>query len=350
MGPPSKSTVTIGRARRAVACMMWTEGISLAGIERVLGEQKKLTRQGGLGPFHHAVRRAADVMGTVIEIAFQVHPTADLIGLADVLPFSSNWASSRVSSLWPGTWSPRSVGLSTLLWPEQDSLRPLTSSRPTPNCCSTASAVIASGCGRCWRRPPGEKPGRTACGIRLVLRLRPTECRQETGRGQGRSDVPSPCRITCSWDADAHPLERPMSLLPPGVQAPCPRVGGRYGGLGRASRDVSEPLAEPSGTWTIQTECRTANRSHFRGQGADQLKQPALELGTCCCRSLAFGDTGDTAEGVAGATQRFGIVDTETFAESFEARENLCRGRFLGGLAKVLRHFRTPGEHVLPPA
>ncbi|MET9146280.1 DEAD/DEAH box helicase [Streptomyces sp. NPDC058319] len=85
MGPRSRNPVGLGRARRGLACLMWAEGIRLADIERVIGAPSK-TRPSPPGPVQHAVQRAADVIGTVIEIAFHVHPTADLGELPDVLP------------------------------------------------------------------------------------------------------------------------------------------------------------------------------------------------------------------------------------------------------------------------
>ncbi|MFJ3192928.1 DEAD/DEAH box helicase [Streptomyces griseoviridis] len=86
LGAPSRSGSGVGRARRSVACLMWAEGLGLADIERVISDPGKATRSESPGPVQHAVQRAADVIATVIEIAYHVHPDADLGHLADVLP------------------------------------------------------------------------------------------------------------------------------------------------------------------------------------------------------------------------------------------------------------------------
>ncbi|MFF9314864.1 DEAD/DEAH box helicase [Streptomyces sp. NPDC014748] len=86
MGTRSKNGVSIGRARRSLACLMWTEGIRLADIERGIGDREKTTRPDIPGPVQHAVQRAADVIGTVIEIADRIHPAADLGSMPDILP------------------------------------------------------------------------------------------------------------------------------------------------------------------------------------------------------------------------------------------------------------------------
>ncbi len=86
IGPHSRGGSGIGPARRAVACLMWAEGISLAGIERAIADQTKLTRPEFPGPVQYTAQRAADVIATVIEIALLVHPTVDLGDLPDTLP------------------------------------------------------------------------------------------------------------------------------------------------------------------------------------------------------------------------------------------------------------------------
>ncbi|QKW28697.1 DEAD/DEAH box helicase [Streptomyces seoulensis] len=86
MGPRSRNGAGIGRARQSLACLMWTEGIRLADIERRIADQEKTTRPDIPGPVQHAVQRAADVIGTVIEIADRIHPAADLGSLPDILP------------------------------------------------------------------------------------------------------------------------------------------------------------------------------------------------------------------------------------------------------------------------
>jgi replicative superfamily II helicase len=86
MGAPPKSGVGIGRARRSLACLMWAEGVKLGDIERTISDPETRTRRESPGPVQHAAQRAADILATVVEIAFHVHPTADLGVLPDVLP------------------------------------------------------------------------------------------------------------------------------------------------------------------------------------------------------------------------------------------------------------------------
>ncbi|QDQ14375.1 DEAD/DEAH box helicase [Streptomyces spectabilis] len=86
LSTPRRSGVGIGRARRSIACLMWADGVALADIERAISDPQKKTRPGFPGPVRHAVQRAADVMATVIEITFHVHPAADLGSLPDVFP------------------------------------------------------------------------------------------------------------------------------------------------------------------------------------------------------------------------------------------------------------------------
>ncbi|MFE3400326.1 DEAD/DEAH box helicase [Streptomyces anulatus] len=86
IGPPSRNGSGIGPARRAIACLMWAEGINLAGIERAIADQEKRTRPEFPGPVQQTAQRAADVIATVIEIALLVHPTVDLGDLPDTLP------------------------------------------------------------------------------------------------------------------------------------------------------------------------------------------------------------------------------------------------------------------------
>jgi replicative superfamily II helicase len=102
MGAPSGDGTGIGRARRALACLMWTEGIRLGTIERTISHQVTKTRRENVGPIQQAVQRAADVIATVIDIAFYVHPTADLGDLPDVL--RARLELGIVAGLVPVTW------------------------------------------------------------------------------------------------------------------------------------------------------------------------------------------------------------------------------------------------------
>ncbi|SFD43140.1 DEAD/DEAH box helicase [Streptomyces aidingensis] len=86
LGARSRDGISIGRARRSYACLMWTEGMGLADIERAIADPEKITRREIPGPVQQAVQRAADVIRTVIEIALHVQPAAELGSLPDVLP------------------------------------------------------------------------------------------------------------------------------------------------------------------------------------------------------------------------------------------------------------------------
>ncbi|GAA1035659.1 caspase family protein [Streptomyces murinus] len=86
LSAPYRSGIGIGHARRSLACLMWTEGVRLANIERAISHQSTKTRREAVGPIQAAVQRAADVITTVVEIACFVHATADLGDLPDTLP------------------------------------------------------------------------------------------------------------------------------------------------------------------------------------------------------------------------------------------------------------------------
>ncbi|MFI0418819.1 DEAD/DEAH box helicase [Spongiactinospora sp. 9N601] len=75
----------VARARRSIACLMWSRGIDLAGIERAIAVR---THAGyaDVGPVRQAARRTGDIMRAVIEIGQCVNPAADLGALPDLLP------------------------------------------------------------------------------------------------------------------------------------------------------------------------------------------------------------------------------------------------------------------------
>ncbi|ANW21373.1 DEAD/DEAH box helicase [Streptomyces clavuligerus] len=74
-----------GCARSALACLMWTRGMALSQIERAITLMLPPTAR-STGPVRQAARRAADVMGAVLDIAAHVCPSADLGDLPDLLP------------------------------------------------------------------------------------------------------------------------------------------------------------------------------------------------------------------------------------------------------------------------
>ncbi|WFF08713.1 DEAD/DEAH box helicase [Micromonospora sp. WMMD1076] len=78
-----------GNLRRAFASLSWTRGRPLAQIEHgMLSTVRKPGITGDPGPIVQAMRRAADVIAAVINIACHVHPEADLGDLWEVLPGS----------------------------------------------------------------------------------------------------------------------------------------------------------------------------------------------------------------------------------------------------------------------
>jgi hypothetical protein len=74
----------ITRAKRAVACLLWMHGVPIGRIEQLV--TKHLPTQDAAGPVRQIASRTHDVITTVIDIADNLHPTADLAGLADLLP------------------------------------------------------------------------------------------------------------------------------------------------------------------------------------------------------------------------------------------------------------------------
>lgn len=88
MGPRSKNSPGIGRARRALACQMWSKGNSIVAIEQAT--TLHVREQAGIrdpGPIANTAQRTADVIRAVIDIARHLHPEADLGDLAEVLPW-----------------------------------------------------------------------------------------------------------------------------------------------------------------------------------------------------------------------------------------------------------------------
>ncbi|WP_285608967.1 DEAD/DEAH box helicase [Actinokineospora globicatena] len=86
LGPRSKGGARIDRGRRALACKMWSTGQPMAAIEQAL--TLHMRPSDGVrepGPVAHAAQRTADIIGAVVDIAFHIHPDADLGELAQVL-------------------------------------------------------------------------------------------------------------------------------------------------------------------------------------------------------------------------------------------------------------------------
>jgi len=75
----------VARARRSLACVRWSRGVSLPMIERELVEHQYLEVTSA-GPVEQAARRTSDVIEAVIDIAMIVHRGADLGNLPEILP------------------------------------------------------------------------------------------------------------------------------------------------------------------------------------------------------------------------------------------------------------------------
>ncbi|MFB7272107.1 DEAD/DEAH box helicase [Streptomyces sp. NPDC056244] len=85
LGDQQRNGAGHGRARSALACLMWTRGMALSQIEKAITLRQPVTAR-GTGPVRQAARRTADVMGAVLDIAAHTRPTADLGDLPDLLP------------------------------------------------------------------------------------------------------------------------------------------------------------------------------------------------------------------------------------------------------------------------
>ncbi|CCH29374.1 DEAD/DEAH box helicase [Actinosynnema sp. NPDC047251] len=73
------------RARRSLACVRWSRGVSLPMIERELLEHQYIEVT-STGPVEQAARRTSDVIEAVIDIAMVVHRGTDLGDLTEILP------------------------------------------------------------------------------------------------------------------------------------------------------------------------------------------------------------------------------------------------------------------------
>ncbi|MFJ6677438.1 DEAD/DEAH box helicase [Actinosynnema sp. NPDC091369] len=73
------------RARRSLACLRWSQGVSLPMIERELVEHQYVEVT-NTGPVEQAARRTSDVIEAVLDIAMVVHRGPDLGPLPEILP------------------------------------------------------------------------------------------------------------------------------------------------------------------------------------------------------------------------------------------------------------------------
>ncbi|MBD2896945.1 hypothetical protein amrb99_58970 [Actinomadura sp. RB99] len=72
----------LSRARRAVACYMWSRGSRLAQIERAVSPRTRV-RSADPGPVRQAARRAAEVVEAALRIALEVQP--DFVEVSELL-------------------------------------------------------------------------------------------------------------------------------------------------------------------------------------------------------------------------------------------------------------------------
>jgi helicase len=82
-GAPSQ-VVVAARAKKAVACLLWMQGVPAAQLERIV--MQHYFDRSAIGPIRTVASRTQDVIGTILDMAAVIHPTADLARLADLLP------------------------------------------------------------------------------------------------------------------------------------------------------------------------------------------------------------------------------------------------------------------------
>jgi len=76
--------VVAARAKKAVACLLWMNGVPAAQLERIV--MQHYFDRSAIGPIRTVASRTQDVIGAIIDMAAVIHPTADLARLADLLP------------------------------------------------------------------------------------------------------------------------------------------------------------------------------------------------------------------------------------------------------------------------
>jgi replicative superfamily II helicase len=80
----SNQTVAAARAKKAAACMLWVSGVGMADIERFV--MRHYFNKDASAAIRQVVSRTQDVISTVVAMALEVHPTADITTLAQLLP------------------------------------------------------------------------------------------------------------------------------------------------------------------------------------------------------------------------------------------------------------------------
>ncbi|WP_330266265.1 DEAD/DEAH box helicase [Streptomyces griseorubiginosus] len=78
------AVATAARAKKAVACLLWTNGVASAQLERTVMQHWR--DRNAIGPVRAVVNRTRDVIGAIISIATEIHPAADLTSLSFLIP------------------------------------------------------------------------------------------------------------------------------------------------------------------------------------------------------------------------------------------------------------------------
>jgi hypothetical protein len=81
---PGQQHIAAKRAKKTVACLLWTTGVPAASFEPAL--MKHMKDRDAIGPVRAVTSRTRDVIDTVIAIAREAHPEAELDALAELLP------------------------------------------------------------------------------------------------------------------------------------------------------------------------------------------------------------------------------------------------------------------------
>ncbi|MGH3941653.1 MAG: DEAD/DEAH box helicase [Pseudonocardiaceae bacterium] len=84
LGAYGDSVATAARAKKAIACLLWINGVPAVQLERSVMQHWK--DKDAIGPVRAVAARTHDVIGTVIGIAIELHPTANIVKLATLLP------------------------------------------------------------------------------------------------------------------------------------------------------------------------------------------------------------------------------------------------------------------------
>ena len=85
LGQDVQSNVVLAaRAKKAVACLLWMNGIPAAQLEQLV--MRHYFDKNAIGPIRAVASRTQDVIGAVIDMAAVIHPTADLARLAELVP------------------------------------------------------------------------------------------------------------------------------------------------------------------------------------------------------------------------------------------------------------------------